>query len=29
MQRKDVAEYPMDGIREALTNALVHVESFI
>jgi ATP-dependent DNA helicase RecG len=24
MQRKDVAEYPMDGIREALTNALVH-----
>ncbi|MBS0350555.1 MAG: putative DNA binding domain-containing protein [Proteobacteria bacterium] len=24
MQRKDIAEYPMGGIREALTNALVH-----
>lgn len=24
MQRKDVPEYPVDGIREALTNALVH-----
>lgn len=24
MQRKDIAEYPVDGIREAITNALVH-----
>lgn len=24
MQRRDIAEYPIDGIREALTNALVH-----
>lgn len=24
MQRKDISEYPIDGIREALTNALVH-----
>lgn len=24
MRRKDVPEYPIDGIREALTNALVH-----
>lgn len=24
MQRKDIPEYPVDGIREALTNALVH-----
>ena len=24
MQRKDIPEYPIDGIREALTNALVH-----
>ena len=24
MQRKDIAEYPMSGIREALSNALVH-----
>lgn len=24
MQRRDIPEYPVDGIREALTNALVH-----
>src|SRR3990167_1562257 len=24
MKRKDIAEYPVDGIREALINALVH-----
>ncbi|MBS0358954.1 MAG: hypothetical protein JSS53_06785 [Proteobacteria bacterium] len=24
MKRKDIPEYPIDGIREALTNALVH-----
>lgn len=24
MKRRDIPEYPVDGIREALTNALVH-----